>query len=69
VVPLARFDIVVLSLVCLTGTASSSRRPLADRCLWRLRSFLLLALLTVGLAVVAATWLLRAWREKSGRTA
>ena len=65
------FDIVVLSLICLTGIGviiSAVGRWLIDA-YGDFGSFLLLALLTVGLAVVAATWLLRAWREKSGRTA
>jgi hypothetical protein len=65
------FDIVVLSLVCLTGIGvviTAAGRWLIDFH-GDFGSFLLLALLTVGLAVVAATWLLRAWREESGRVA
>lgn len=61
------FDIVVLSLVCLTGIGVIV--VLVGR--WLIDAhgdfgaFLLLALLTIGLAVVAATWLLRAWRQVS----
>lgn len=61
------FDIVVLSLVCLTGIGVII--ALAGRWLVDVHgdfgSFLLLALLTIGLAVAAATWLLRAWRQVS----
>lgn len=65
------FDIVVLSLVCLTGIGVvivMVGRWMVD---WHgdFGAFLLLALLTIGLAVAAATWLLRAWRAMSGSTA
>jgi len=65
------FDIVVLSLVCLTGIGviiTAGGRWLIDLH-GDFGSFLLLAMLTIGLAVVAATWLLRVWREEAGRTA
>ena len=65
------FDIVVLSLVCLTGIGviiSAVGRWLVDFH-GDFGAFLLLALLTIGLAVAAATWLLRAWRETSGSPA
>jgi len=65
------FDIVVLSLVCLTGIGvivSAAGRWLIDAH-GDFGAFLLLAMLTIGLAVVAATWLLRAWRDESGRAA
>lgn len=65
------FDIVVLSLLCLTGIGvivSAIGRWLADFH-GDFGAFLLLALLTIGLAVAAATWLLRAWRESSGSAA
>lgn len=65
------FDIVVLSLVCLTGIGvivSAVGRWLVDFH-GDFGAFLLLAVLTIGLAVAAATWLLRAWREVSGSPA
>lgn len=65
------FDIVVLSLVCLTGIGvilSVVGRWLADAH-GDFGAFLLLALLTIGMAVAAATWLLRAWRAVSGSQA
>ena len=64
------FDIVVLSLVCLTGIGVvivTVGRWLVDFH-GDFGAFLLLALLTIGMAVAAATWLLRAWREVSGRS-
>lgn len=65
------FDIVVLSLACLTGIGvivTAAGRWLADLH-GDFGTFLLLALLTIGLAVAAATWLLRAWRSMSGSAA
>lgn len=65
------FDIVVLSLVCLAGiglVVSALGRWLADAH-GDFGVFLLLALATVGLAAAAAAWLLRAWRDTSGRPA
>jgi len=65
------FDIVVLSLVCLTGIGvivATVGRWLADEH-GDVGAFLLLALLTIGLAVAAATWLLRAWRAVAGSAA
>ena len=62
------FDIVVLSLVCLTGigiVVMAAGRGLVSID-GDFGAFLLLALLTIGLAVAAATWLLRAWRAESG---
>ena len=65
------FDIVVLSLVCLTGIGviiAAVGRWLVDFH-GDFGAFLLLALLTIGLAVAAATWLLRAWRATTGSAA
>jgi hypothetical protein len=65
------FDIVVLSLACLTGiglVVVAAGRWLADRD-GGFGAFLLLAMITIGLAVVAATWLLRAWRPAGERAA
>lgn len=58
------FDIVVLSLAGLTGiglVVVAAGRWMVDRD-GGFGAFLLLAMITIGLAVVAATWLLRAWR-------
>ncbi len=72
VVPAARsFDIVVLSLACLAGIAlvvSALGRLLAEGH-GDFGIFLLLGLVTVGLAAAAAAWLLRAWRDANGSPA
>jgi len=67
----ATFDIVVLSLACLAGiglVVSALGRLLAEGH-GDFGIFLLLGLVTVGLAAAAAAWLLRAWRDANGRPA
>nr|WP_130393170.1 DUF2157 domain-containing protein [Cupriavidus agavae] len=65
------FDIVVLSLACMTGIGVIVMA--AARVIVSIDgdfgAFLLLALLTTGLAVAAATWLLKVWRGESGSVA
>jgi len=65
------FDIVALSLVCLTGIvlaiATAGRVLFAGQ--FEYASFLLLGLLTVGLATAAAMWLMRAHRTHTGEMA
>ncbi|MGO4305169.1 DUF2157 domain-containing protein [Cupriavidus sp. RAF12] len=64
------FDIVVLSLVCLAGiglVVSALGRLLFEG-RGDFGAFLLLALVTIGLAAAAAAWLLRVWRDMAGRS-
>jgi len=65
------FDIVALSVVSLTGIvlaiATAGRVLFAGR--FEYASFLLLGLLTVGLATAAAMWLMRAYRTHTGEMA
>ncbi len=60
------FDIVVLSLACLTGIvlAVAAIAKVLFEGKDDFGAFLLLGLLTIGLAAAAAAWLMRAWRSQ-----
>ncbi|MDQ0141393.1 DUF2157 domain-containing protein [Cupriavidus necator] len=63
------FDIVVLSLACLTGIvlAVAAVAKVLFEGKDDFGAFLLLGLLTIGLAAAAAAWLMRAWRSQLER--
>lgn len=60
------FDIVVLSLACLTGIvlAVAAIAKVLFEGKGDFGAFLLLGLVTIGLAAGAAAWLMRAWRSQ-----
>ncbi|MGO4326970.1 DUF2157 domain-containing protein [Cupriavidus sp. 2TAF22] len=69
---LRAFDVVALSMASFTlivVVVAAVARLLLDVSHGGFGAFLLLGLLIIGLAAVAATWLLRAWRQHDGASA